>query len=193
MAAIVSMLIATAGAVSFNWHGDSWINGNAQVGGASVLGWNYHNMSYNATPLNRTEALKQIATVSQCRTDFVDTAAPIASNALKISLNTSEVNQANSELQADIKSNASNPTIRADILVFDGSVLRLFGQAISASRDLNSTQIQTLKAQLNSSVETLQSCTSGNASGKWFMVPRLGFFRGLYGFFQSHMNFHGWR
>jgi hypothetical protein len=70
------------------------------------------------------------------------------------------VNSANARLQSDITSNASTITIKSDVLVFDGSALRLFGQAAGSAQKLNQTQLQSLRTQLNSSVQTIQNCTS---------------------------------
>ena len=179
--AVAAILVVAVGAVSLNWNiglsQNGGYNRHVQVNQSTVFGVNYQNVSYNATnygKVNRTTILKELGTEVQCRTNFIDSAAPIASNALGIKLNTSEVNTANAALQSDITSNASTITIRSDVLVFDGSALRLFGQVVGAGQKLNQTQLQSLRAQLNSSVQTLQNCTS-TAGVKGSSSARFGF------------------
>ncbi len=202
--AFAAALVTSAGAVGLGWginmnmfgHAHGQINASyaqhGEVNSSYVWGWNYQNMTYNKTQVNRTTVLKQIATVAQCRTNFVDSAAPIASSALNVSLNTTSVNSANARLQSDISSNASDLTLRGDVMVFDGYIVRLFGQATGKAKGLNQTQLQSLRVQLNGSVTTLQACTSGNPLGKWFLGFRLGFMRGYAGF-RTWMGgfFHG--
>ena len=163
-------------AVGFNYRGHGAYAANVNVNQTAVLGWNYRNVTYNASAVNamRANSLKELGTAVQCRTNFIDTAVPIASKALNISLNVSDVNSANAKLQSDITSNASTITIRSDVLVFDGSALRLFGQVVGAGQKLNQTQLQSLRAQLNSSVQTLQNCTS-TAGVKGSSSARFGF------------------
>lgn len=170
--AIVAVMIAAVGAASINWNIGLGLHGpqgsyttNANVNQSTVFGWSYSNVSYNASAMNaiRANSLKELGITVQCRTNFIDTAAPVVSNELNTTLNVSEVNSANAKLQSDITSNASGATIRSDVLVFDGSALRVFGQAVGVGQRLNQTQLQSLRAQLNSSVQTLQNCTSATS------------------------------
>jgi hypothetical protein len=184
--AAMAVLTASAGASSFN----GYVNGRANVGASgstnSIFGQVYQNISYNnANTINRTTILKQLATVAECRTNFVNTALPIVANTLKTNLNATEVDLANAKLQTDISNNASNPTIRSDVMVFDGSMLSLYGRVIGSAQGLNTTQVQGLRSQLNSSIETLQTCTSTNSIVK----GSLGFHFGFGGLW---LRFTGW-
>ena len=213
--AVITVLMATAGAVGIGSYVNSWSNGHvgigsffgwgragtgnyvnysvnahSRIGASSIFGSSYQNISYNnANTINRTTVLEQIGTVAQCRTNFVNTAVPIVATATKSNLNATEVDQANTKLQSDITSNASNPTIRSDVFVFDGSMVRLYGQAIGDVQVLNQTQLLSLKTQLNSSVQTLQTCTSGNGFGKWSLGFR-GFWNGFVNWWHLHLRFH---
>jgi hypothetical protein len=197
--AVFAALIVSAGAFSINGNTGlhAYTYGNTNVNAGTAFGPTYQNISYNntvsanANQINRTEVLKQIGVVAQCRTNFVDTAAPIASNAMNITLNVTGVNQANARLQSNITANATNPIIRSDIYAFDGSMLQLYGQALRGAQKLNQTQLQSLRAQLNSSVSTLQNCTSGNNAGKRFLGFRFGaFWNGFVSFWHEHIGFH---
>lgn len=201
--AVAAILVVAVGAVSLNWNTGFGIfarhnqTNKTIVNRSTVFGWNYQNMSYNSSrtntyTVNRTAELEELSTTVQCRTNFIDSSAPIASSALNVTLNTPQVNAANAALQSDITSNASSTTIRSDILVFDGSALRLFGEALHAAQKLNQTQIQSLRTQLNSSVQTLQNCTS-TTTGTTLGMGGFGSFGGFgsWNFFRGfRMGFH---
>lgn len=199
---MAAILIASAGAFSLNFgihsyaaQNNSYFNGSA----TSNWGWNFQNMTYNTSMTynapNKSAILKQVGVVSQCRTNFIDTAAPIASSALNITLNTTAVNSANSRLQSNITSNASIQVIRSDVRSFNSAQAALYWQAAVGAHKLNQTQIVNLRAQLNSSVQTLKNCVSasGSSTSGSFNLP--GFGAGfLHWFTRFHIHgfsFHG--
>ncbi len=192
--AVIAILTVSAGAFSLNGYINTAFNVKTSTDANSIWGPTYQNISYDsANTINRTTILNQIATVAQCRTNFVDAAAPIVASATKTSLSVTEVDQSNAKLQGDISSNTPNLEIKSDIIVFDGSMIRLYGQALGAVQNLNQTQLQSLKLQLNSSVQTLQTCTSGNVLGKGFLGFRFdfgGYWNRFLGWLHSHFGFH---
>ena len=166
---------------------------NAVAGGFG--GFNYQNISYNQTAhvtINKGEVLKEVSTVAQCTTNFFDSAAPIASKALNISLNASTVNAANARLQANITENASVGVIRDNLRSFDSAQAELFWQAAGAARNLNQTQLMGLRESLNSSVQTLKTCVTSSNSTNPFHIRGLGFgFLRHFAFFRFHFRHFG--
>jgi hypothetical protein len=179
--AVLIGIISVAGATSMkgNFYNPGFKSLYLQGNVTSNWGFQYQNMTYNAsfrgnTSFNKTVILKQIATVASCRTAYFNSAVPIANNALKINLSTSQVDSANSRLQANISSNASVQVIRDNIKSFNSAQSMLYWQATGAARSLNQTQLKGLGTQLNGSLTTLKNCVSTSNSTGGFRLPGFG-------------------
>lgn len=152
----MAVLVVGVGAVSLNGS----LTSAAQSTGAPMnASWTYANQSMR---FNRTKVLATLGADAQCRTNFEDSAAPIVSNELNVSLNVSQVDAANARLQANLSSNASSATITTDLKAFRSASAELFWQAMSAAHGLNQTQLQSLKTELNGSYQALGSCVAQN-------------------------------
>jgi hypothetical protein len=187
MATFATVLIMAAGAVSINLFAQTGARASVNT---TNWGWPNQNVSYNMTSINKTAVLKSVAAVAQCRTNYVDTAAPIASSALHISLNTSQINSANAKLQANVSSNASTNVIVRNLGSFNSGLAALYFQARAAAFNLNKTQVQSLRTQLNASVQTLSTCTAANGTSTAAVHGR---FWGFFGFHFKGFHLFFWR
>lgn len=162
----VAILIASIGAVSLNgsFNTSNSLNSNTLnktpqfhdglMPGFMGIGNKYHGLGWAVS--NR----QQLGNVVQCKTSFVDNAAPVASNFLGVSLSTSGLDSANSKLQSDISGNASIRVLKGDLITFRGESMVLFGEAFGAVK--NRTQGQALVQNLSVQLGQLQTCISGN-------------------------------
>ncbi|MDE1870776.1 MAG: hypothetical protein KGI06_00870 [Candidatus Micrarchaeota archaeon] len=176
--ATAAILAASIGAVSLNFrhNGSSVLNSNALNETPNFA--ENHGMGHGLMRMGLwgrfgkfVTSKQQLGALVQCKTTFVDSAAPVASNVLNVSLNSSGVDKANSKLQADIGSNASVHTLRGDLIAFRGELMVLFGDAFSAVK--NKTQVQTLRSDLNGSFGKLQTCISSNTINGTHMHPMM--------------------
>lgn len=138
---------------------------SANVTGNVTSGFKWSNQTwrnssyarYNLTGLERQEAA-----LAQCKTTFVDSAAPIVSDALKISINTTAVDSANARLQANVTGKANMSIIMANFRSFSSAMSSAYWQAVGGARGLNQTQLAALKADISTPYQSLISCTSSN-------------------------------
>lgn len=152
---------------SGNWTIGNWTGGNYTVGKrikGNYTGGNSFKFPLNRTSYNATSIARQQAAQAQCKTTFADSAAGIVYSDLGIAINTSQINAANANLQANASSNASSWYTAMSESIFNNAIEGAYLKAMLALHGLNQTQLQALKADLNATKASLGTCISSNST-----------------------------
>jgi len=119
----------------------------------------------NASSLHRNTIFdyRHLAGRAQCRTSFIDGVSTKVSQTLKINLDTSAADAANSKFQRDVNANSDPDLLKNDFFEVRSAIDKLFHKAANGIVALNHTQRHSIEVQIAPQIQQLKSCLSENS------------------------------
>ena len=191
MMAVLIAVIATIGVVgAFGFGGGlGLLNGKAHIMAYGNVSYNasYNGISehtFNHANHNPSNTIKRAGAVVQCDTTYANGVSNVLSSKFGTNLSTSQVDQANANVQSNVTSNATGWNTRMSFALYANAFENFLLHYRLAVHPFNSTMRSDLKTDLSTTDNSLSSCMATNSTGhmRYYltMPPVVGHAYGLW-------------